>query len=79
MGLVLFSSFSNEPSSSTMQETSFHFPREAGRFRWSCELWPPSDTAECCHPDLVFHPFDDRPELFFVIALFQHCQLPFHP
>ena len=27
-------------------------------------------TGECCHHDLVCHPFDDQPEFYLVMALF---------
>ena len=67
---VPFLSFSSVPSSSTTLENAFHFPRDAGFFNRSCELRPPSPTAECCHPDLACHPFDDKPEFVLVMALF---------
>ena len=63
--------------------TPSHFPGNAGCFQWACELWPPSDAGECCHPDLICHPFDDHPELFFVIPLLtngkSHFSFPSRP
>ena len=38
------------------------FLGEFGCAHWSCELWTPSDTRECFHPDLVGDPFDDHPD-----------------
>ena len=60
-------SFTGVPSSSTLWEISFHFPRNFVLFQ-SFELCLASSTAERCHLDFEFQSFNDHPACFWDIA-----------